>query len=161
MNPARKRQIRLVVALTTAVLLSVALIYTSFNAANKSIIPSELVEMETGKSYDVTGKVVADDEGRPRLFTIIDPEADCEPDEGTSTKVALTDGDANDNCGLPTVTVEYDGPVPDPFRVGREIIVTGSLDEQGVFVGEKDTLITKCPSKFKEEFGDQDNIIYE
>ena len=40
--------------------------------------------------------------------------------------------------------------MPDPFRDGREVIV--DVRKQGdVFVGEKDSLITKCPSKFKNE----------
>jgi cytochrome c-type biogenesis protein CcmE len=43
--------------------------------------------------------------------------------------------------------VTYTGTVPDPFRDGREVIVTGKL-ENGTFVGERDSLITKCPSKF-------------
>jgi cytochrome c-type biogenesis protein CcmE len=38
--------------------------------------------------------------------------------------------------------------VPDPFREGREIIVTVQ-DQGGRFVGERDSLITKCPSKYK------------
>jgi cytochrome c-type biogenesis protein CcmE len=39
--------------------------------------------------------------------------------------------------------------VPDPFRDGREVIVT--VRKQGtVFVGEKDSLVTKCPSKFTD-----------
>ena len=33
---------------------------------------------------------------------------------------------------------------------GREIVLTGSL-KQGTFVGEPETLITKCPSKFTTE----------
>jgi cytochrome c-type biogenesis protein CcmE len=37
--------------------------------------------------------------------------------------------------------------VPEPFREGREIIVTVRR-EGGTFVGERDSLITKCPSKF-------------
>ena len=38
--------------------------------------------------------------------------------------------------------------MPDPFRVGREVIV--QVRKQGaVFVGEPDSLATKCPSKFK------------
>ena len=40
--------------------------------------------------------------------------------------------------------------VPDPFRVGREIIVTVRRQGDG-FVGEKDSLVTKCPSKFTDE----------
>ena len=43
--------------------------------------------------------------------------------------------------------VTYQGTVPDPFRGGREIVLTGSV-ENGTFVGEPETLITKCPSKF-------------
>ena len=44
----------------------------------------------------------------------------------------------------------YRGAVPDPFRGGREIVLTGQV-ERGVFVGEPDTLVTKCPSKFTAE----------
>jgi cytochrome c-type biogenesis protein CcmE len=40
--------------------------------------------------------------------------------------------------------------VPDPFRDGREVIVNGKVQD-GTFVGEKDTLVTKCPSKFTED----------
>ena len=36
---------------------------------------------------------------------------------------------------------------PDPFREGREIIVTVQK-QGGRYVGERDSLITKCPSKF-------------
>ena len=42
----------------------------------------------------------------------------------------------------------YTGTVPDPFREGREVIVT--VQKQGArFVGERNSLITKCPSKYK------------
>jgi cytochrome c-type biogenesis protein CcmE len=40
--------------------------------------------------------------------------------------------------------------VPDPFRQGREVIVT-VRKEGGTFVGQKDSLVTKCPSKFTED----------
>jgi cytochrome c-type biogenesis protein CcmE len=43
--------------------------------------------------------------------------------------------------------VTYKGTVPDPFRGGREIVLTGQV-QNGTFVGEPETLITKCPSKF-------------
>ena len=42
MNPARKRTIRLVVALSAAVVLASALIYTSFSAASPALSPSQL-----------------------------------------------------------------------------------------------------------------------
>ena len=42
MNPARKRRIRLVVALSAALLLASALIYTSFSASSEAVTPSRL-----------------------------------------------------------------------------------------------------------------------
>ena len=46
------------------------------------------------------------------------------------------------------MALAYTGSVPDPFREGREVIVT--VQKQGSrFVGERDSLITKCPSKYK------------
>ena len=46
--------------------------------------------------------------------------------------------------------VAYTGVVPDPFREGREVIVSGEL-ENGTFVAERDSLVTKCPSKFTKD----------
>lgn len=138
MDPEKKRQIRLVVALSAAVLLAVALIYTSFSAANDAIEPSELLAREPGETADVEGLVTKDLQGDPRQFEIVDKDG-----EGDS------------------VMVEYDGAVPDPFRPGREVIVTGALNSEGVLVGEKDSLVTKCPSKFKEQYGDDPNVEYE
>jgi cytochrome c-type biogenesis protein CcmE len=53
-----------------------------------------------------------------------------------------------DRNGSASVPVRYTGAVPDPFREGREVIVT-VRKEGAVFVGEKDSLITKCPSKYQ------------
>ena len=49
-----------------------------------------------------------------------------------------------------SVPVRYSGVVPDPFREGREVIVSGEL-AGGTFVAERDSLITKCPSKFTKD----------
>jgi cytochrome c-type biogenesis protein CcmE len=48
----------------------------------------------------------------------------------------------------PALPVTYTGEVPDPFRGGREIIVKGTVRNR-TFVGERDSLVTKCPSKFQ------------
>ena len=59
MDPARKRRIRLVVALTAAVLLAGALVYTSFSAGSETRTPSQLIKSaRSGISYQLTGKVV-------------------------------------------------------------------------------------------------------
>jgi cytochrome c-type biogenesis protein CcmE len=132
MDPSRKRRIRLVVALTAAVLLAGALIYTSFSAANEAVSPSKLLTVATpGRSYQLTGKVVNGSirkHGSALLFRVADR-----------------------NGGAGTVAVAYTGAVPDPFRNGREIIVTVRKGSGGQFVGERDSLITKCPSKFTDK----------
>ena len=43
--------------------------------------------------------------------------------------------------------VVYTGSVPDLFRAGRHVYLRGKL-ENGVFVAERDSLVTKCPSKY-------------
>jgi len=140
MDPTRKRHIRLVVALSAAVLLSVALIYTSFSAANEAVEPSELLASGTSDSVDMTGVVVDGSvkQGQPLHFEVVDRDGSGE-----------------------AVPVSYTGEVPDPFRQGREVIVSGALDSSGTFVAEKDSLITKCPSKFAAQYSNDDNVIPE
>jgi cytochrome c-type biogenesis protein CcmE len=54
----------------------------------------------------------------------------------------------SDRQGGAAVPVAYTGTVPDPFRDGREVIVSVQKQDRR-FVGERDSLITKCPSKYK------------
>jgi cytochrome c-type biogenesis protein CcmE len=126
MDPARKRKIRLFVALGAAVLLAAALVYTSFSASTEASKPSQI---RPGRSYEVTGKVVNGSvrhRGDDLLFRI------------------------RDRDGTASVPVSYTGEVPDPFREGREVIVKGEL-QHGTFVGQRDSLVTKCPSKFTDK----------
>ena len=130
MDPARKRTVRFVVALTTAMLLSGALVYTSFGASTETLQPSGLLaKAEPGELYELTGKVEKgswDNGGDSHAFRV------------------------EDRAGGHAVPVTYDGPVPDPFREGREVII--KVRRQGdTFVGEHNSLITKCPSKFTAE----------
>jgi cytochrome c-type biogenesis protein CcmE len=129
-DPDRKRKIRLVVALAVAVLLAGALVYTSFSASTEAKQPSQLLNAAPGSSYDLTGRVV---KGSVR-----------HRGEGIRFRVADRDDPSE------SIPVTYSGTIPDPFRGGREIVLTGTV-ERGVFVGERDTLVTKCPSKFTTE----------
>ena len=127
MDPVRKRTIRFVVALSVAVLLAGALAYTSFSASSPAKSPSQLIaSSDAGRTYQLTGKVAngsVKHEGAVLAFRV------------------------RDRNGTASVPVVYTGSVPDPFREGREVIVT--VRKQGPeFVGEKDSLVTKCPSKF-------------
>jgi cytochrome c-type biogenesis protein CcmE len=127
-DPSRKRKIRLVVALGVAVLLAVALVYTSFSASTEAKEPSQLLSAPPGSSYELTGRVV---KGSVRH-------------EGTGLRFRVADRDG----GSESIPVTYTGTIPDPFRGGREIVLSGTVAHGGVFVGERDTLVTKCPSKF-------------
>jgi cytochrome c-type biogenesis protein CcmE len=122
-NPAR-----LVIALSIAVVLATFLLYTSIEGGGTpSIAPSELA----GKQGAVTlvGHVQpgyrGDAYGSGLRFDLRDRE-------GASQK---------------TVTVLYKGSVSDQFRADREVSVKGEL-RNGVFVATKDSLVTKCPSKY-------------
>ena len=128
MNPARKRTVRLVVALSAAVLLASALIYTSFSAASPALTPSQLVhQAQAGRTYQVTGTVV----------------------QGSVRRAGgVLDFSVEDRVGGTAIPLAYTGTVPDPFREGREVIVTVEK-RGGRFVGERNSLITKCPSKYK------------
>ena len=118
------------IALSAAVLLASALVYTSFSASTQAKEPSDLLaSAEPGRSYELTGKVVKDSVDK----------------DGESLTFRIRDRDGHES--LP---VTYAGVVPDPFREGREVIVSGEL-KQGTFVAERDSLITKCPSKFTKD----------
>lgn len=130
MDPDRKRKIRLGVALGTAVVLAAALVYVSFSSSSEAKSPSEVLAAGSGSSYKVTG-VVADGSVSHA---------------GDALRFRIADRDDPSK----SVPVEYTGTVPDPFREGREVILTGSL-EGGTIVAERDSLITKCPSKFADE----------
>jgi cytochrome c-type biogenesis protein CcmE len=126
MDPGRKRRIRFVVALSAAILLAGALAYTSFSASSEAKTPSQLLAgAQTGRTYELTGKVVA----------------------GYTQRGDTTYFRVRDRTGNESVPVRYAGALPDPFRAGREVVVDVRRDG-AVWVGQKDSLVTKCPSKF-------------
>jgi cytochrome c-type biogenesis protein CcmE len=131
-DPQRKRTIRLVISLSVAVLLAVALIYTSFSASTDAKQPSELFGAAPGTSYDMTGRVV--------------PGSVEDHGDGIAFRVEDREGEAR------SLPVTYAGVVPPAFRAGREIVLTGAM-ESGTFVGEPETLTTKCPSKYTTSNG--------
>ena len=131
MDPSRKRAIRLIVALTAALLLASALIYTSFSAGRDELTAGQLLKMaQPGRSYLLAGTVLTGSvrrEGDVTLFRVRDP------------KLSLS------------VPVRYTGIVPDPFRAGRGVVVAVQEQRVGdpVFLGQQNSLTTKCPSKYQ------------
>jgi cytochrome c-type biogenesis protein CcmE len=123
----RRSPARLVVALSIAAVLAVFLLYTSFaGGATPSLRPSQLADHPGDVS--LAGRVVGPVSGDAR---------------GDGLRFTLRDID-----GTATVPVVYTGSVPDLFEPGRHIYMRGEL-RNGVFVAEKDSLVTKCPSKYE------------
>jgi cytochrome c-type biogenesis protein CcmE len=126
-NPAR-----LVIALSVAAVLAVFLLYTSIaGGGTPSLKPSEL-RGHTGRvslAGVVVGPQTGDGRNAPLRFQL------------------------RDIGGKAAVPVRYEGSVPDLFRVGRHIVVDGTL-KNGTFVAVPGTLVTKCPSKYAPKKSD-------
>jgi cytochrome c-type biogenesis protein CcmE len=130
MSPSRKRRIRLVAALTAALLAAGALIYTSFSAGSDERTAGQLLSgAVAGRTYTIAGTVAKGSvhrEGGVLYFSVRDPRRPV------------------------AARVRYTGIVPDPFREGRGVMVHVRRAAGGtLFVGEKDSMVTKCPSKFQ------------
>jgi cytochrome c-type biogenesis protein CcmE len=126
----RTRQVRLVVSLVVASLLATVLVYTALASKVKVVQVHQVVTTPTLASHTIrlNGRVVSRS-----------------GDAGSSGGMRFTLGDNESRSG--TVTVVYHGAVPDAFSVGRSVIVDGKLDGK-VFVAVRDSLSTKCPSKY-------------
>jgi cytochrome c-type biogenesis protein CcmE len=133
-DPSRKRAIRLAVALTAAVLLASALVFVSFASGAEEVTASQLLRVaQPGRSYVLAGSVMYGSvrhEGTALLFRIRDPKLHV------------------------SVPVRYTGIVPDPFAPGRAVMVTVQKPPaSSTYVGQANSLTTKCPSKYKAQAG--------
>ena len=141
MDVDRKRRFRLITAMTVALLLATAglyVTYTAFSGATESKNPSEVLAAGSdGETYKVTGTVVKSADSQ-RDFYIVDTDA---ADSAKRLHVLYPEG-----------------TIPDPFRVGREVVVTGKITAAGTMTADKDSLITKCPSKFSDKVEDKTNV---
>ena len=118
---------RLVIALSVAACLAIFLLYTSIaGGGTESLRPSEL-EGQT-KTVQLFGVVLAPVSGDAHAA-------------GLRFRLRDVDGKA-------AVPVVYHGSVPDLFKVGRDVYLRGRL-QNGVFLGERNSLVTKCPSKYQ------------
>ena len=131
MTPRRRNPARLVVALSVAAVLAVFLLYTSLAAGTTPTLqPSELARRGVSGEVSLDGVVVGPVTGDAR---------------GAGLRFRIRDHD-----GAATVPVVYKGSVPDLFRPGRTVFMRGEL-ENGLFVAEPNTLVTKCPSKYTDK----------
>ena len=114
------------IALSVAAVLAIFLLYVSVAGGTPSIQPSQL-HGRTGE-VALVGKVTGSPAGNPHA-------------DGLRFRLRDVSGSGT------SVPVVYRGSVPDLFKVGREVRMEGRL-RNGVFVAKKDSLRTKCPSKY-------------
>jgi cytochrome c-type biogenesis protein CcmE len=118
---------RLIIALSVAGVLAVFLVYVAVAGnGTPQVQPGEL----NGRTNEVvlTGKVVP---GSSAQLV----------NEGVRFSLRDLDGGTS-------IPVVYRDSPPDQFKGGRDLSVRGRL-HNGVFVGMKGTMVTKCPSKYQ------------
>ncbi|MDX6487154.1 MAG: cytochrome c-type biosis protein CcmE [Gaiellaceae bacterium] len=127
-DAARRNPARLIIALSVAAVLAVFVLYTSIaGAGTPQIQPADLAA-HSGEVL-LVGKVVS-------------TAGDSHSDAGLRFTLRNVTGHP-----AARARVVYHGSVPDLYRVGREVVVTGKMRD-GTFVANTDSLSTKCPSKY-------------
>ncbi len=89
---------------------------------------SELMEQGSsiyGENVRVKGQIAPDS---------VEQEA-----AGRILRFAITDGENS-------LSVTYQGAVPDTFKAGAEVVVEGQFNSNGIF--QAHTLMPKCPSRY-------------
>jgi cytochrome c-type biogenesis protein CcmE len=130
-----RSRLRFIIAISLAVVLGGWLAWTSIGGSMETYAgPGELAA-SADTTYRLNGTVA---EGAPA-----DAAARAQSSEGLRFTVVDKEDPSQ------RVRVLYRGSVPDQFKVGREVVVTGSV-ERGTFVARNDSLITLCPSKFTD-----------
>jgi cytochrome c-type biogenesis protein CcmE len=122
---------RLIVSLAVASLLATFLVYTTvFGSSTQVLQVGQLTSDPTAgaKTVRLNGWV-ARESGNPA--------------SPNGLRFTLADNKGARGC----VNVLYYGSRPDAFRTGRSVLVDGKL-EGGTFVAVKDSLSTRCPSKY-------------
>ena len=115
MHPVRRQRLVMVIFIVIAASIAVGLLSFALREnINLFYPPSKIVngEAPTGVRIRAGGMVVKDSVERAS--------------DSLFVSFAVTDGPAN-------ITVHYTGILPDLFAEGEAAVVTGELDEQGVF----------------------------
>lgn len=119
MNPNRKKRLTLILLLVIGVSVAVGLALKAFNENLMFFFsPKEVLagEAPANAPFRLGGMVVEGSVNRPG--------------EGLVVEFDLTDY-------AQSVTVHYEGILPDLFREGQGIIALGRLNQQGVFVADE------------------------
>ena len=121
---------RLVIALSVAAALAIFVVYTAVaGAGTPQIVPTQ-IHKYAGQSVTLVGTVRS---------TQTDSAA------ATTSGMHFVLSDPNQRVG--SVPVVYHGSVPPLYRVGRVVVVAGTLHGR-TFQANRDSLTTKCPDHY-------------
>ncbi len=124
------RHVRLVVALAVASLLGTFAVYTAFADSSIPVLMVDQASAYSGQKVRLEGKVTQS-----------------AGDAADSSGLRFTIRDYNSSATLPVI---YHGSVPDAYKIGRDVVIDGTL-ANGVFTAVPDSLVTKCPSKYSDK----------
>jgi cytochrome c-type biogenesis protein CcmE len=125
----RRSPARLVIALSVAAALAVFILYVSIAGASVAEVQPSQLAQHAGEKVTLVG-------------TVVSTTGNAHSQAGMRFVVRDV------SSGKPTRTpVVYHGSVPDLYKAGRQIVVSGRL-ENGVFRADDGSLSTKCPSKY-------------
>ena len=114
------------VALAVAGVLAVFLLYTALGGNSTPLLQPSNLAGHAG-TISLTGKVVGPVTGDAKV-------------DGLQFRLHNINGES------PLTPIVFRGSVPDLFKTGRDVNLTGHLDAKGAFVANQMT--TKCPSKY-------------
>ena len=133
---AVRSRLRFIIAIGLAVVLGARLVQASLGGSLETYAgPGEIAAAPGDTTYRLNGRVAP---GAPG-----DAAAAAQSAGGLRFTVV------DKQNAHQRVRVLYRGTVPDQFKVGREVVVTGTV-QGGTFVAKNDSLITLCPSKFTD-----------
>jgi cytochrome c-type biogenesis protein CcmE len=163
-SPSNKRSSNQIKFLIGGFLFLVAVIFLIIGATRATaeffITVRELQESEkdlTGKNLRVSGAVLGDsifyDSNTGLLYFAIAHIPGDEDDIEALGGLSLALHQAVNDITTPRLTVIYEGLPPDMLRHEAQAILTGTLNDEGIFEAEE--LLLKCPSKYEDAVPDQ------
>jgi cytochrome c-type biogenesis protein CcmE len=126
---ASRSPARLIIALSVAGALAIFLIYTAIAGGGTSTIKPSQVTVARGR-VQIVGTVIGPIKG--------------DPYGGAGQRFFMRDIQGKTTQQIPVV---YRGDEGALFGTWKHILVTGRL-EHGVFIADRNSMLTKCPSKY-------------
>jgi cytochrome c-type biogenesis protein CcmE len=129
-----RSRLRFTLALTVAAVLGGALLYFSIGGALQTYVsPAQLLSSAPGQVY--------------RLDAIVSQQPLTNAQDQAYSPGGLRFWVQDKQDASARVLVVYTGAVPDAFKATREVVMTGTRSGN-TFVAQRNSMITKCPSKF-------------